>query len=111
MKKNLTKLILCIGICGSTFAQTTVTGPNSAQTPYMLGTVPGATMTSILTAGDAVGNYTLCGLGDGLGAFDNGDGSFTLLANHEMGTTTGAVRAHGQTGAFVSKWIINKSNL
>jgi hypothetical protein len=53
----------------------------------------------------------MVGLPDGLGAFDNGDGTFTLLMNHELGNTAGIVRAHGSNGAFVSKWIINKTDL
>src|SRR6185369_7565075 len=51
------------------------------------------------------------GIPDGLGAFDNGDGTFTLLMNHELGNTLGAVRAHGGTGAFVSRWVIDKESL
>ena len=53
----------------------------------------------------------MAGTPDGLGAFDNGNGTFTLLMNHEFGNTAGIVRAHGSKGAFVSKWIINKSDL
>src|SRR6185295_15962688 len=53
----------------------------------------------------------MSGIPDGLGAFDNGDGTFTLLVNHELGNTLGAVRAHGAVGAYVSKFIINKTNL
>jgi hypothetical protein len=88
-----------------------VTGPSTIQTPYMQPSIPGATFTSILSAGETVGSYKLAGLGDGLGAYDNNDGTFTLLMNHEMGATAGVVRAHGSTGAFVSKWVINKNNL
>ena len=40
----------------------------------------------------------MVGLPDGLGAFDNGDGTFTLLANHEAGSTNGIPRAHGAAG-------------
>jgi hypothetical protein len=87
------------------------TGPSTAQTPYMVATTPGGKFTSILTSNEMIGGYRMCGLGDGLGAFDNNNGTFTLLANHEMGNTVGAVHAHGQRGAFVSKWIINKSDL
>lgn len=112
MKSNLHKSILSIGIVcsGLLNAQTTVTGPSSSQTCYMTPVVP-STLTSIITAGDAVGNYTLSGLMDGLGAYDNGDGTFTVLMNHEAGNTSGAIRAHGQPGAFVSKLIINKTTL
>jgi len=111
MKKNLTHLILGLGICGSALAQTTITGPSTTHSPYLFPVVPNATMTSILTVTESIGGYMLCGLGDGLGAYDNGGGTFTLLMNHEMGNTTGVARAHGQAGAFVSKWVINKSNL
>jgi hypothetical protein len=87
------------------------TGPTTASSPYLQPTVSDAKFTSILTAGDVVGGYKMCGTPDGLGAFDNGNGTFTLLMNHEFVPTAGAIRAHGSKGAFVSKWIINKSNL
>ena len=53
----------------------------------------------------------MAGLGDGLGAFDNNNGTFTLLMNHEFGNTKGDIRAHGAIGSFISKWVINKSDL
>ena len=31
--------------------------------------------------------------------------------NHELGSSNGVTRAHGGKGAFVSKWVINKSDL
>jgi hypothetical protein len=89
-----------------------ITGPNSSQSPYLVPTYNGANFTSIITANDTVaGGYRMAGIPDGLGAYDNGNGTFTLLMNHELGNTVGAVRAHGAKGAFVSKWVINKSNL
>lgn len=95
-----------------------VTGPNSSQSPYLVKSQPNVTLASILTAGDSVNNkpdgitpYRMVGIPDGLGAFDNGNGTFTLLMNHELGNTAGISRAHGAAGAFVSKWVINKSNL
>src|SRR6185295_7559979 len=42
---------------------------------------------------------------------DNGNGTFTILMNHEFGNTAGVARAHGSKGSFVSKWIVNKSDL
>ena len=71
----------------------------------------GNTTTSILTVGDIIGGYQLIGIPDGMGAYDNNNGTFTLLVNHELQPTVGAVRAHGSVGAFVSKWIVNKSDL
>lgn len=86
-------------------------GPSSSQTPYVEPTSPFVDVTSILTVGDTAGNgYKMVGIPDGLGAYDNGNGTFTLLMNHELGNTQGIVRAHGSAGAFVSQWVINKSD-
>lgn len=95
-----------------------MTGPTSSATPYLV-PMNNATWqtTALLTVGDAVpvtggaGSYQMSGLGDGLGAYDNNDGTITLLMNHEIGNTQGSVRAHGAVGAFVSEWIISKSTL
>ncbi|MEO8150813.1 MAG: T9SS type A sorting domain-containing protein [Bacteroidia bacterium] len=94
-----------------TFGGQIITGPSSSQSPYVIPVAPGVTTTSVLTTPDIIGSYKMCGTPDGLGAFDNGNGTFTLLMNHEFVPTVGVVRAHGSAGAFVSKWIINKSNL
>src|SRR5690349_8016891 len=74
-------------------------GPSTGSTPYVLPVAPGYQTMSILTtdntnvptanADDAVpkaggGAYGLGGIPDGLGAFDNGNGTFTLLVNHEF---------------------------
>lgn len=87
------------------------TAQSTSQSPYLIPSVVGAKFTSILSAKDVIGGYKMCGLPDGLGAYDNGNGTFTVLMNHEMGNTAGVTRAHGSLGAFVSKWIINKSDL
>lgn len=87
-------------------------GPSSSQAPYLNAIAPGVEFASILTAGDAARNgYRMAGIPDGLGAYDNGDDTITVLMNHEIGDTLGAVRAHGARGAFVSEWVINKRNL
>jgi len=97
-------------------------GPSTSTPPYVLPSLPGVSTTSILTVGDSVGGYRMVGIPDGLGAFDNEDGApgrgpgdpsgtFTLLMNHELGPTQGTVRAHGSTGAFVSRWVISKDDL
>jgi len=94
------------------------TGPSSSQSPYLIRTTPGIVTKSILTTGDSVNlkpngtdPYRMVGIPDGLGAFDNGDGTFTVLMNHELSTSQGIARAHGAQGAFVSKWTIRKSDL
>lgn len=87
------------------------TGISTSQTPYLMSSQPGVEFTSILTTKDDVNGYKMVGLPDGLGAYDNGDGTFTVLMNHELGDTKGVIRAHGSIGAFVSKWVIKKSDL
>ena len=66
---------------------------------------------SLLTVGDSAGGARLVGIPDGMGAFDNNDGTFTVLVNHELNSSQGIVRAHGGIGAFVSKWIVDKNTL
>lgn len=91
-------------------------GVLSSAKAYLLPSAPGVKVKAILTVGDAVGTkpdgtpYRLVGIPDGTGAFDNGDGTFTLLVNHEL-PGSGVARAHGGRGAFVSKWTVRKADL
>jgi hypothetical protein len=110
--------VLTVAVAAGTLLANTITGPSSSQSPYVLGSQNGVVVKSILTAGDSVNfkpdgvtPYRMVGLADGLGAFDNGDDTFTLLMNHELGNTVGVARAHGTIGAFVSQWRIRKSDL
>jgi PKD repeat protein len=111
------------GLAMSTGALTDVTvvgsqGPSTAFTPYVVPTAAGVRTVSILTVGETVNPkldgatpYRMLGLPDGMGAFDNGDGTFTMLSNHEIGSGSGTTRAHGGIGATVSSWKIDKSSL
>ena len=83
MKKNLTQLIMGLGICSTAMAQTLITGPSTTTTPYMYATVSGGTVVSILTAGDVVGGYTLSGIGDGMGVIENGSSTYTALIDRK----------------------------
>ena len=90
----------------------TSTGPSSSASPYLVPTLAGVTTESIITVGDTASNgYRMVGIPDGLGAFANDDGTFTVLMNHELGSDKGIPRAHGSVGAFVSKLIVDKSSL
>jgi hypothetical protein len=104
----LISLTIIISFAG---AQTAIQGPSSAMTPFVLPLIPGSTITSIITSSTAIGNAILGGLMDGCGAYENGDGTFTMLINHELVSSSGNVRAHGSTGAYISKWIVDKSSL
>lgn len=101
----------CNGIARTISVSIGAMSASSSQSPYLLNVTPGAQYTAMLTTGDTVGGYKMCGTPDGMGAFDNGNGTFTILMNHEFGNTAGIARAHGSKGSFVSKWIVNKSNL
>lgn len=111
--RHLTRsFLLAAAVTVSAFAApTTSTGPSSSQTPYVTVTAPNWSALSVLTTGDAALNgYRLGGIPDGMGAYDNNDGStFTLLVNHEYGATNGIARAHGSVGSYVSSWVIEKS--
>jgi hypothetical protein len=112
--KLKTPLALAIAslLAGNAYALPSTNG-FSSQSSYFTPTTPGVTSTAILTTGDSVGGYTMGGLPDGLGAFDNGDNTFTVLMNHEWGATAGAgnLHSHGAIGAYQSKWVIDKSSL
>jgi hypothetical protein len=90
-----------------TAASAQVQGPSSSRSPYVLPVAAGVQTVSIATVGDSFGGYALVGSTDGLGARSLSGGRFELLVNHELGGTSGVVRAHGFTGAFVSKWEID----
>jgi hypothetical protein len=103
--------VVALALCSVVLAAQAITGPSSSASPYMLRAAPGVVTKSILTVGDSVAGYRMVGVPDGLGAFDNGNGTFTVLMNHELQRTAGIQRAHGAAGAFVSKWIIRTADL
>jgi hypothetical protein len=86
-------------------------GPSSSRAPYVIPTDPAVSTTSIITTGDSVAGYRFGGIPDGLGAFSARGGSFRLLANHELTETSGIVRRHGEKGAYVSDWTIQRKTL
>lgn len=115
-------LLVAVTVANTATGQ--LTGPSTASSPYSVPTLPGYETISLLTVDNATvpddtvpkvggGTYSMAGIPDGTGAFDNGDGTtFTLLVNHELGSgTTGAMHAHGSRGSFVSRWVINKNTL
>ncbi|GDY11653.1 hypothetical protein LBMAG53_05310 [Planctomycetota bacterium] len=87
------------------------------QSAYLIPKASGVELRPLLSGGDwvnykpdGVTPYRFAGLPDGLGAFDNGDGTLTILVNHEFNASAGIARAHGNTGAWVSRWIVDKSS-
>jgi phosphodiesterase/alkaline phosphatase D-like protein len=93
-------------------------GPSTVVPPTVDPLVPGYGFQALFSVGETVNTkadgvtpYRMVGIPDGLGAFDNNDGTFTLLMNHELGSSVGINRTHGGKGAFVSRWLIRKSDL
>lgn len=103
-----------------TFAQVDQ-GPSSSRSPYLVPSNPVdvvRNVTSITTVTDLVPTtgslatpYEVAGIVDGLGAYDNGDGTVTIIACHEINTTVGVVRRHGAKGTFLSATIVDKQTL
>lgn len=79
---------------------------------YIQPVVAGWEARPIITVGEHAANgYRMVGVPDGLGAFDNRDGTMTVLMNHEIPSTLGVVRGHGGKGAFVSRWVVRLADL
>ena len=89
------------------------TGPSTTTSPYLLASEPNVRFTSLITVNDPLpgDDGPFAGIPDGLGAFDNGDGTFTVLVNHELGGTVGVVRDHGAIGSFIDRLVIDKGTL
>jgi hypothetical protein len=103
----MTVLVLCIAM-GAVV---------SADPAYLTPVAPGWRTRALITVGESVNDkpdgspYRMVGIPDGLGAYDNHDGTFTVLMNHELREVAGVRRAHGGIGAFVSQWTIRKHDL
>ena len=118
MFRKFVSLGLSTLVLASSVMLGSTTGPSSSHANYIEGSIPGVDFVALLTAGDSVkkrgtanDTYRMVGIPDGLGAFDNLDGTITVLMNHELTTNSGVVRKHGGAGAFVSRWQIRKSDL
>ena len=75
---------------------------------YMISTNSAVSLTPIATTGDDLNGTIIRGIPDGMGAFDNGHGGITLLANHEVSTTDKvALRSKSDT----SQWGVSITSL
>ena len=111
MKRKLLSVLVAGALASLGATAQAAQGPSSSATPYVTPTAAGWDVTSIISVGDAADNgYKMVGIPDGLGAYDNGNGTFTVLMNHELGGSQGIARAHGATGAFVSEWVVRNSD-
>lgn len=95
------------------------TSPSSTVAPYLETHLPNVLLESILTVDDldipktGGGMTRLVGIPDGIGAIDGDElgepGFFYLIVNHELNSSQGIARDHGNGGAFVSLWKVDKN--
>jgi hypothetical protein len=90
----------------------------TAAPSYLIPSTAGVEFTPVITTGDATPNgFRFAGTPDGIGAFDNGDGTFTVLVNHEFTTADGVAHTHNASlgaagkGSYVDRLVIRKSDL
>lgn len=94
----------------------TAPAPVTKQTAYIVSSAAGWQVMPLLTVGDTVNTkadgkpYQMVGLPDGLGAYSDKT-NLVVLMNHELKANEGVARAHGENGAFVSKWVFDKNSL
>ena len=90
-------------------------GPSSSATSYILNNEPNVSIQAVLTTGDVIGSKTFGGTPDGIGAFDNGDGTITILLNHEIvangtgSSPASSIRDHGGYGSWVDAIVMDKT--
>ena len=82
-----------------------VTGYKTSKPSQVTMLASGWSAEPLLTVGDTFSNYQMAATPDGLGAYDNGDGTYTLLMNHELTTQDN----ENLTDARVSKLVIDKA--
>ena len=107
-------------LLASTAVAQVTQSPTSSATPYVLPVAGGGVLSvvSFMTVGDSVNlradgvtPYRMAGIPDGMGAYDNGDGTMTLFVTHEhTATANGINHAHQPAGvvggSYVSRWIV-----
>jgi len=109
---DLQALIAAPPLAGAgTFASTMLKDVPGGPTLQISSLITNGEFTSGLNPGDSP--YTPLGIFDGMGAFDNGDGTYTLLVNHELGANVGYGYELGGvqgvfTGSRVSTLIVDK---
>lgn len=109
---DLEALIAAPPVAGAgTFASTMLKDVAGGPTLQVTSLITAGEFTNGLNPGDSV--YSPTGIFDGQGAYDNGDGTYTLLVNSELGATSGYGYLlpgvdGGLTGARVSSLVIDK---
>ncbi len=87
--------------------------------PYLVGIAPGVVFKDLITVGDSINGYRMAGIPDGLGAFDNADGSDSHVFTADNPLAAGDLRygvatavpnfsrvtVQGSTTAPLTEWL------
>ena len=87
------------------------TGPSTSTPPYVIPVADGVHIKTLLTVDDdgaASDGYELTGTPDGLGVTKTDRNHFSVFMNHEFNALTGTEHRHGQKGAYVSTFRVDR---
>ena len=86
--------------------------PSTTTASYLTTIEPNVRFTSIVTVGNALpGGGVFGGIPDGIGAFDNGNGTITVIVNHELSAGQGIAHGPLLAGAFIDRLVIDQATL
>lgn len=104
---KMAALVATLGVTGSAVAL------NGSVDTQVKGTAPGYQVKEIFSIGETFGGYTPVGILDGLGAYDIGNDTIRVFANHELNSGVGYEYSLASgatlTGARVSYFDIDKN--
>jgi hypothetical protein len=116
---DLTDLVRSQGVAtAGAFSATMLKDVAGGDTLQVTSLITNGEVTNGLTAGSSV--FAPVGVFDGMGAYDNGDGTYSLLVNHELGSSNGyqmrvqvkagsaAATLQTVTGARISRFVVAK---
>ena len=115
---DLQELVSSKGVNAGAFAKTMLKDVTGGDRLQISSLITNGEVTNGLTAGSSV--YAPAGIFDGMGAYDNGDGTYSLLVNHELSSSAGQqyqvqVRAGSApittqtvTGGRISRFVVAK---
>jgi len=119
LRPQILSTAIALTLAGAAHAQ--FQGPSTGSTPYLVPSQPNIQTYSIFTVDNtgATPDDNIGGYGMGHSGRPRGlpnarrHHEWILYRAHESraGATAGAVRTHGATGSFVSRWTINKNTL
>ncbi len=104
-RRRLAVLCALVSIIAFTVPVSAAPGFKTSKPSQVKVLASGWSAEPLLTTGDTIGNYQMAATPDGLGAIDNGDGTFTLYMNHELTSQDKA----NLSDARVSKLVIDKA--